>query len=65
MLWEEAYAELLTQHGFRRGKASPCCFWHPGRQISLVCHGDDFTSLGDEDSFLMLVERETVAAIES
>ena len=32
--------------GFTTGKASPCCFYHKSRQISIVVHGDDFTALG-------------------
>ena len=24
----------------------PCCFYNPGKHISLVVHGDDFTALG-------------------
>ena len=32
--------------GFERGLTNPCCFYHRGRQIRLVVHGDDFTALG-------------------
>ena len=46
MLWEEAYPEVLIAAGFTRGKISPCCFFHAGRQISVVCHGDDFSAPG-------------------
>ena len=50
MLWEESYAQVLTDAGFTRGQASPCCFYHPQREISIVCHGDDFVAMGtDED----------------
>ena len=49
MLWEETYAEVLTAAGFVRGRASPCCFRHPQRGISVVCHGDDFTALGSDE----------------
>ena len=43
--WEECYAEFLVSIGFNQGLSSPCIFYHPGRSISTVVHGDDFTSL--------------------
>ena len=46
MVREECYATALTNMGFKRGIASPCCFDHPRRNLSLVVHGDDFTCLG-------------------
>ena len=46
--WEFAYAEYMEELGFIRGTASPCLFWHPGRELSVVVHGDDFTILGWE-----------------
>ena len=46
MSWEDCYAEVLVKMGFRRGIASPCCFYHDQRHLSLVVHGDDFTCLG-------------------
>ena len=45
-IWEDTYRGALEAMGFRSGIASPCCFWHPKRNVSLVVHGDDFTSLG-------------------
>ena len=41
--WENAYAEFMESIGFSKGKASPCIFWHPGRNLRCVVHGDDFT----------------------
>ena len=46
MIWEECYSQALTQMGFRRGVASPCCFHHAARDIAVVTHGDDVTALG-------------------
>ena len=46
-IWEETYADALVELGFRRGVASPCCFFHESRDISIVVHGDDFTALGE------------------
>ena len=45
-LWEETYADFLVSIGFIRGIGSPCCFFHPTRNLSVVVHGDDFTCLG-------------------
>ena len=44
--WENHYAGKLVSVGFERGMSSPVSFYHPGRQISLVVHGDDFTFVG-------------------
>ena len=46
MIWEETYRSALEGMGFVAGKASPCCFHHASRGISLVVHGDDLTALG-------------------
>ena len=46
--WEFAYAEYMEELGFVRGTASPCLFWHPGRELRVVVHGDDFAILGWE-----------------
>ena len=45
-IWEECYAGALVEMGFTRGVASPCCFYHAGRNLRVVVHGDDFTCLG-------------------
>ena len=49
-IWEDTYRDLLESIGFESGKASPCVFHHPGRGISTVVHGDDFTSLGSDEA---------------
>ena len=45
-IWEGCYTKCLVDLGFEQGVASPCCFWHPQWQVSVVVHGDDFTALG-------------------
>ena len=45
-IWEDTYREALESIGFRSGVASPCCFFHPERNLSTVVHGDDITTLG-------------------
>ena len=46
MNWTKTFADHLTELGFERGTACPCNFHHPGRDISLTVHGDDYTSTG-------------------
>ena len=45
-IWEDTYRGALEQMGFQSGIASPCCFFHPARNLHLVVHGDDFTTMG-------------------
>ena len=46
MIWKEAYRSAVEGMGFVAGRASPCCFLHVSRNISLVVHGDDLNALG-------------------
>ena len=48
-IWEDCYRDALELIGFKSGTASPCCFYHPERQLKCVVHGDDFTTLGADD----------------
>ena len=54
--WEEAYASLLISQGFKRGRASPCQFWHPRRGIRLMVHGDGFV-VGGPTAHLAWLEK--------
>ena len=49
-IWEDTYTQVLLAMGFEVGASNPCVFWHPGKDISIVVHGDDFTALGDDQS---------------
>ena len=44
--WTEAYTNALIDIGFAKGESSPCSFYHSGRGIATVVHGDDFCSEG-------------------
>ena len=44
--WEAYVAEVMASLGFQRGRASPCCFFHPARGLRCVVHGDDFVLAG-------------------
>ena len=47
-IWEETYTNVLKKLGFTQGVSSPCCFVHKDWGLSLVVHGDDFTTLGPD-----------------
>jgi hypothetical protein len=44
--WETSYSDFMEEGGFKRGRAAPCVFYHPERNMRGVIHGDDFTRLG-------------------
>ena len=48
MNWAKTYSNFLVRLGFEAGRASPCNFYHPTREVSVTVHGDDFTSTGAE-----------------
>ena len=50
--WEALYASYFEDVGFVRGESCGVVFYHPGRDLSLAVHGDDFTFCGlEEDLF--------------
>ena len=49
-IWEETFRSVLESAGFTSGVASPCIFHHKDRNVTVVVHGDDFTSLGNDDN---------------
>jgi len=46
--WEAFLADQLRGLGFVQGVSSPCCFYHPVRDIQCVVHGDDFIFAGTD-----------------
>jgi hypothetical protein len=44
--WEAFLAEQLIALGFAKGKASPCCYFHPRLGVRCIVHGDDFVLTG-------------------
>ena len=50
--WQDEYTKQLELIGFRRGEASPCCFYREKDDISCVVHGDDFTFEGSPEALL-------------
>ena len=62
-IWECCYSDALVGMGFVAGGASPCCFYHPVWEVSIVVHGDDFTALGTKED-LDRYERELAKVFE-
>lgn len=52
LLWENTCNECREAIGFRRGVANPCCFFHAERDLSLVVHGNDFTTRGTRSNLV-------------
>ena len=48
-IWEDCYRDCLEGMGFLSGAASPCVFFHPERNSTVVAHGEDFNALGASD----------------
>ena len=48
--WARQYTQTLLDMGFRQGVASPCHFYHPGKDLRTAVHGDDFTTVGGQAS---------------
>ena len=46
--WHKAYSQHLKDIGFEQGDSNPCLFYHPGRQIRLLVHGDDYVGVADD-----------------
>ena len=47
--WEAFLAEQLGVMGFRKSKASPCCYEHKTRDLRCIAHGHDFVFVGPGD----------------
>ena len=54
--WENFYAEKLESVGFVRGDACGVVFYSKGRDMTCVCHGDDFTVVGEDGGLRWLAE---------
>ena len=44
--WAEEYSTVLVELGFRQGRASPCVFYHSGKNLRAYVHGADFVIVG-------------------
>ena len=55
--WSLAYTKVLEQLGSENWESSPCTFYHLGKQIRAVIHGDDVVSEGSEKSLRWFEDR--------
>ena len=61
--WQETSSAHLMDAGFVRGRGHSCVFYHPGKRIKTLVHGDDYVSAGTEESLAWL-EKELEKAYE-
>ena len=47
-IWQETYTNLLADHDIKAGLAWPSIFYHEASDSRILCHGDDFVILADE-----------------
>ena len=55
--WEKEYGATLNQNLFVTGKANGSSFYHEGRGIRIVVHGDDFVITGRDPQVQWVRER--------
>ena len=55
--WEEHYGDNMKNWGFEQGRGCPCVFVHKAKELIVVVHGDDFTSLGTDENLDWLREK--------
>ena len=48
--WSMEYTSTLLASGYVQGRASPCLFHHPEKQVSIMVHGDDFIAVGNPEN---------------
>ena len=49
-IWEDTFRTVLEAADFKSGIASPCIFYHAKRDLTCAVHGDDFTTLGNDEN---------------
>ena len=54
--WEALYSKYFEDVGFERGDSCGVVFYHPGRDLSLACHGGDFTFCGLESDLHWIMD---------
>eukprot|EP00973_Karenia_brevis_P042751 5916416-Karenia_brevis.AAC.1 len=47
--WQSCIINLMEKNGFTSARSSPCMFWHKGRDLVTMVHGDDFFTAGCEE----------------
>ena len=47
--WEREHSGTLQDAGFAVGRGTSCAFYHPGRDVRIIVHGDDLVEGEEED----------------
>ena len=55
--WQNEVAKEMHKWGFKRGKYNPCLYWHKELNLQTLIHGDDFVSVGTEESVVKFKEQ--------
>ena len=53
-IWQSHYSQILVDAGYLKGKLNASVIYHPGHNIRIMVHGDDFLALGDQKHLLEL-----------
>ena len=48
--WEKWNSTKMEAAGFKRGIGNSVVFYHEGRNVSVLVHGDDFVAVGDDEN---------------
>lgn len=55
--FQDEVKDLLTGLGYSQGRYNPCTYYHQGRRLKTLVHGDDFVSVGGRESLCWLRAR--------
>ena len=55
--WQEEVAKCMIKWGFTIGRYNPCMYYHPGRKMRCLVHGDDFVCVGEAADLKWLEDR--------
>ena len=47
--WTTEYSNTLIESGYIQGQSNGCLFYHPGRDVAIMVHGDDFVAVGSDE----------------
>ena len=54
MLWQKVVRRLMGELGFKACTTIPCMYYHPGRDLVVVAHVDDFLVCGSRKELITL-----------
>ena len=53
-IWQKVVRQLMGELGFKACATIPCMYYHPGRDLVVVAHVDDFLVCGCRDELISL-----------